>query len=599
MRALIGATDRRSPSFTVICLITSIFFNRYTIFLFGIYLYATVIALLGGLGGVVALTKTPSLMVVSFRDGTGLKLIPEYWELVLLFYLYCYGNLILRPSKMRPWLAALPIFLVYLIQDIYYLAYSSVFRLSGLAEAPELLKLLPWPYLLVLAGVFTLLLGYYLVSIQYQRYVVLLVGAVPFMLLTGAVYFFPTQYTALYQRVGQTIEFWSDDISAMNNGRLMMLFYREAERRLVVAQTRMFRNREAYEQEAQQLAKWIEAHGNRRDVHLVVMESFFDPTLLKKANLTKNPFHPDFQRLFGNKMGFSLSPVFGGKTAQAEFEALCGVHAFGEMTGVEFNSFTGSPANCLPGVLGQAGYDSIASNAYKPSFFNALKAYKGIGFSEMYFPQEFDGTAKSYLRKGDTSGEMEYMFDGNLFTQNLEFITPLLKAPGHRPLFNYVLTIYGHMPHLINKEKRPLVLKMQSPCKDQFLEWSANQIYYRSQAVADYVNNLMSIDPESLIILVSDHLPPGQYGMASYQKLQYLDGSEKSMHMNRILIVEAGKVKTLATIHHYDIPALIINSITDGAYCRENKCDFTAKGSREDRLGLHDAYMRVMAHASE
>ena len=298
-------------------------------------------------------------------------------------------------------------------------------------------------------------------------------------------------------------------------------------------------------------------------------------------------------------MGFSLSPVFGGKTAQAEFEALCGVHAFGEMTGVEFNSFTGSPANCLPGVLGQAGYESIASNAYKPSFFNALKAYKGIGFSEMYFPQEFDGTAKSYLRKGDTSGEMEYMFDGNLFTQNLEFITPLLKAPGHRPLFNYVLTIYGHMPHLINKEKRPLVLKMQSPFKDQFLEWSANQIYYRSQAVADYVNNLMSIDPESLIILVSDHLPPGQYGMASYQKLQYLDGSEKSMHMNRILIVEAGKVKTLTTIHHYDIPALIINSITDGAYCREIKCDFTAKGSREDRLGLHDAYMRVMAHASE
>jgi hypothetical protein len=34
--------------------------------------------------------------------------------------------------------------------------------------------------------------------------------------------------------------------------------------------------------------------------------------------------HPDFERLFGKKIGFSVSPVFGGKTSQAEFEVLCG-----------------------------------------------------------------------------------------------------------------------------------------------------------------------------------------------------------------------------------------------------------------------------------
>jgi hypothetical protein len=60
----------------------------------------------------------------------------------------------------------------------------------------------------------------------------------------------------------------------------------------------------------------------------------------------------------------------------------------------------------------------------------------------------------------------------------------------------------------------------------------------------------VGLDPDSLIILVSDHLPPGQYGRKSYQKLNYLDARQESMLMNRILIIEAGKVKKLATIHH-------------------------------------------------
>jgi phosphoglycerol transferase MdoB-like AlkP superfamily enzyme len=298
-------------------------------------------------------------------------------------------------------------------------------------------------------------------------------------------------------------------------------------------------------------------------------------------------------------MGFSISPVFGGKTAQAEFEVLCGVPAFGEMTGVEFNNFTGAPAHCLPGILEKAGYQTMASNAYDPSFFNAPSAYKGLGFGAMYFPKEYSAANGTYLSRGDTAQEMGYMFDRPFFEQNLAYITPLLKTPDRKPMLNYLLTVYGHFPHLMNKEKRPLVLKMRSKFKDQFLEWAANQLYYRSQAVAEYVNRLVEVDPDSLIILVSDHLPPGQYGRKSYQKLRYIDASEESMLMNRIMIIEAGKVKKLVTIHHYDVPALIMNSITDGAYCQEHSCGFTRNKLLDDRMDRYGDYLRVMAHASE
>jgi len=100
------------------------------------------------------------------------------------------------------------------------------------------------------------------------------------------------------------------------------------------------------------------------------MESFVDPTLFKGAIYTRDPVHPDFRRLFGDRMGFSVSPVFGGKTSQAEFEVLCGVPAFQELAGVEFNSFTGVPAYCLPGTLQLAGYRTVATNSFKPDRFS-------------------------------------------------------------------------------------------------------------------------------------------------------------------------------------------------------------------------------------
>lgn len=572
----------------VVSRIYYLLFNRYTVFLLGVYAYSLLFNILKGMGGVLLIVGNGELILRK-----------EYFELTLLFYLYCYFNLILRPSRWQALLAAVPLFLTYLGQDIYYLMYSSVFRIAELASISELFHVLSLKALALLVVTVAAPLGYFLWSINYRKFVALVAGILPLLLLIGAAELYPESYAATFSKVGGEIINWSDPLSVANNGRFMMLLYREAERRLAKTRTTMFRDRPQYEQKAQQLAGWIRTNSNKRNVHLVVMESFLDPTLFEGAKYTKDPMHPSFKKLFGNKMGFSVSPVVGGRTSQAEFEALCGVPAFEELVGVEFNSFTGSPAYCLPGTLELAGYRTMATNSYNPSFFNAPSAYKGIGFGKVYFPKEFVGEGNSYLTTGDTANEMGFMFDKELFTQNLAFITPLLQENDGLPLFNYVLTIYGHVPHLIDVTKRPLVLKMLSSFKDAQLERAANQFFYRTEAVADYVNRLLELDPKSLIIMVSDHLPPGQYGKSSFEKLRYLSNKEGSLHMNRILIIEDGKVKKYATIHHYDIPAIILNYISKGAYCREHTCGFAENKFLDDRIGRHDDYMRVMAHASE
>ena len=567
---------------------SSLLLNRYTVFLLALYAFSLAVNLLGGLGGVVLITEEKQLVFEK-----------EYCELTLLLYLYCYFNMILRPSRWQAWLAAVPLLLTYLAQDMYYLMYSSVFRIVELTSLPELFTILSSKIIVVLAVTVAVPLGYFLWSINYRKGLAILTGLLPLLVLIGTAELYPAVFTASFEKAGGNIIPWDDGSSVEINGRFMMLLYREAERNISKAKTEKFRDRPHYEQKAQQLAVWIRTNSTKRNIHLVVMESFIDPTLFQGANYTRDPVHPSFKKLFGNKMGLSVSPVVGGRTAQAEFEVLCGVPAFEELVGVEFNSFTGTPAYCLPGTLALAGYRTLASNAYNPSFFNTPNAYKGIGFGKVYFPKEYVGEGNTYVTTGDTSKEDGFMFDGDLFAQNIAFVTPFLQDKDGPPLFNYLLTIYGHVPHILDENKRPLVLKMSSSFKDAQLERSANQYFYRSKAVADYVGHLLELDAKSLIIVVSDHVPPGQFGKTSYEKLLYLNNKIDSIHMNRILIIEGGKVKKYPTIHHYDVPAVILNAITEGAYCRTHSCGFMANKLLDDRQERHDDYMRLMAHASE
>jgi phosphoglycerol transferase MdoB-like AlkP superfamily enzyme len=558
--------------------LVSVLCNRYVAFLLVLFCYTLLIEHLGGLKG-------------------GLVFARQYLEIGQLLYLYWYLNVIVRPSRWQPFLAATPIFLAYIGQDIYFLLLAKVFRFIELTEVAELFNVTSRPFqvLIILAALIPL--SGFLASINYRRWAVIVFGCLPLAALVGLVEFFPQTALSAFKEVGRPVINWSDTIPVEKNGRLAMLWYREAERQIAFAKTDSFRDRPAYEKEAGQRADWLREKGSKRNVHVVVMESFVDPTLFRGAVYTMSPVHPDFERLFGKKVGLSVSPVFGGKTSQAEFEILCGVPAFQDLTGVEFNSFSGVPAYCLPGILKMAGYRTIASNSFKPTFFNAISAYEGIGFGEMYFPKEFNGEAETYLSTGDTTGEL-YMFDGVLFDQNLQFIKKVMAETDAPPIFNYVLTMYGHLPHVLNKQKRPNRLKLVSRFRDPQLERVANQFFYRSGAVADYVKNLLEIDRNSLIILVSDHLPPLQ-GLTTYHKLRYLDNREGSLHLNRILIVEDGKVKKYATIHHYDIPKMILNYLTAGEYCRQNSCGFAENRFLSDREGLYDQYMRLMAHAIE
>jgi len=569
---------------SVIRWIAAFFLNRYILFILFFCLYSYIFVAVGGIV-------------------TAEQLLRQYLELPLLLYLFWYLNVLLKPSRLQALTAAAPLFLAYLGQDICFLLLGRVFRLGDLAEVPELVSVMSPFYLILSGGALLGCLLLLLFSLSLKRWKAIILGALPLIALITVISIFPQSFINAFQRYGREIVNWSDAEPVINNGRFAMLAYREAQRRLAHGKTDAFYDRAAYDQEALALAGWLKEHGNGRNVHLIVMESFVDPILFAAATYSQSPVSPDYKKMFAGRMGYSISPVFGGRTSQAEFEALCGVPAYEEMGGVEFNSFSGSAAWCLPGILRAAGYRASASNAFKPNFFNAVNAYQGAGFGEQHYPREYAPASDTYLSIGDIKNEM-YMSDGDLFAQNREFVRQALAEEDHPPLFNYLLTIYGHEPYLLDKQKRPDVLKMTSKYRDGNLERVANQFWYRSQAVAEHVRELTKIDPDSLIIIVSDHVP-ALAGLLTYRRLRYMNNGEDSRFINRILVIDRGQARKYQTIHHYNIPQLILDALTDGEFSRARHEAFTNADFKAGAVGQQTGqraeqyrrYMRLMAHA--
>jgi phosphoglycerol transferase MdoB-like AlkP superfamily enzyme len=538
-----------------------------------------------------------SLLMAS-RGGFATDHLHEQWiEVILVLYLYTLTYAILKPVRQRALLATIPIFLFYLLHDLFYLVYGKVFRFINFAEVPELLQILPWPMVLLLIVIFVSPMLWILMVVDYQRPLRILVAILPLASVITLIQASPTAFADNFKSIAHEIVKYSDGKSVENNGRLAMLVYREAQRAAMLDKIEPFRHRSEYEQGIEARIKNIETSLNPRNVHLIVLESFLDPRLFDGLKFSRSPAHPEFEKYFSDKLGLSISPVFGGATAQAEFEILCGVPAFEMLSSVEFNAFTGSPAWCLPGLLNELQYRTTASNAYKPNFFNAIPGYKGIGFTELHFPTEFYAASESYMQFGDPGVE-DYLFDGDLFEQNFAFVQQHLRTHKDKPLFNYIMTIYGHTPHVLDPKKHPEIIQTFSEYSDDHLQRVTNQFYYRTQAIANYVNKLITLDKNSLIILVSDHVPPLRNGPNTFNTLHYANSRENAMYYNRIAVVENGKVVRYSPIHHYELPDIVLNYLTGGNHCRQQNCAHLGQptASREERL---DAYMALMAHASE
>jgi phosphoglycerol transferase MdoB-like AlkP superfamily enzyme len=512
----------------------------------------------------------------------------EIFWVTIIYYGFFF---ILKDNRYRYGLSLLPVILLYLFYDYYFVVFGKAFKFCDISEMPEVIDVLPfWQ----VAGYISVLLGLiFLLAINcvklWIRYIFPLFVVITITLILA---FTPTLYLSLFKTLatwGATP--WSDKHTAQNGYITTLLYFEAMMGNSKAMADEMYNDGIAYETSQKQLTQFLAEKSNARNIHVVILESFFNPGLFTKISYNGPTYDEKFSSLVGNRESAVISPVFGGRTAQAEFEVLCGVPALHKYSSIEFNSFTGEPVFCIPTLLKAAGYRVVATNAYKPFFFNATHAYKGIGFDEAYFPRQYAEKRKTYLSLVDESSQ--YIFDGDLLEQNLQFVKQHIGLKNQQPLFNYVLGVYGHMPFDIDKKRHPLKLKAQTLNKTLADEYqrAINQIFYRSQALAHYLSQLMELDPQSLIIVMGDHVPILLGSSKFYQQMGYRNNTQDSVMKPSAFYIENGQFVKKEDLHQYDMGDVIFNYITSKHYCQTYPCQ---KRSQET---LTYEYNMIMAGA--
>lgn len=510
------------------------------------------------------------------------------FEMPYLLVAYAALLYLMRPTPWRIAVAAMPIIVLYLTIDLHYVYMHSIFKLDELLLLPEGLNVSPvWARL----GAWIAFVGWLLIFARLvkRRFKELLV---PLLLLTIAAvppvtaYTLPRQFLQVARSMGFQIIPWSDRFTSAVMGRTTALFLFAATKRKALDD---LARQPIVADPNRNPALLINTLQNFRNIHILVLESFLDPRRFSAVDFQTPPDPPQFDALRSH-LHISRSPVFGGGTAQVEFELLCGVPALELYSPAEFNMFTGATSPCLPNLLDAAGYRTVASQSYKPTFFNSEKAYQTMGFQEINFPSVYAEKRKTYLQY-DISDS--YIFDGDLLSQNLLYVKKLL-AEG-KPFLNYVLGIYGHLPHITDTDRFPPKVEMLGVKPGSQAYLAIQQHYYRAEAVADYITRLRQLDPDSLILVTSDHLPPLDAGPLTYRTLGYLpdDGGE---FRKNIWFYYGPQPKEIAwPDKDYQFMDFLLDTLTDGRICRQMVCK-----NREDMTParLTESYNHIIGLGS-
>ncbi len=448
----------------------------------------------------------------------------------------------IRSALIREGLPPFAFFLIYVLFDVVYARLHRAPDLSDLQQVPRIFEFSPSTgFLLLIIFAAIPAIPAFLVFYASRQSAICCIGwklAARVAALSGLLLLLASPALALIQKHTFVDRPWSQERTIRYNGRISYFLFHQQEKRMhesIIETSGSTRG--------DSIQKLFPGSIHRqRNLHIIVLESFLDPRRFHGIEFSRNPISDELLPYLNNDQ-FSLarSPVFGGGTAQAEFEILTGIPALRKFATPDFNVLRGGDVGAFVSHLDVSGYQSMATIASGREYYNSVAAYRSMGLESVEFPDDRGGLESA---PGD-----HYIFDGDLFTHHLTKLERMRDSK-QEPVITYMLGMYGHVPFHRNSAKRPDRIELSEGSEE--MTRMTNQFFYRSQALGIFLNKLLDVDPDCLICIVSDHLPSVD------DKL--LDPPDD--RLNSVLLLDQGNFVEISRLAYYEIPWVLWDRLT-------------------------------------
>ncbi|MEW9699184.1 LTA synthase family protein [Paenibacillus sp. SI8] len=249
------------------------------------------------------------------------------------------------------------------------------------------------------------------------------------------------------------------------------------------------------------------------NVIVVLSESFWDPTVIKGVEFSRDPI-PFFHKLQASgTSGWMLSPQYGGGTANVEFEVLTGNSMrFLPQGSIAYNQYITNEVDSLASIYARQGYTSTAISPFHNWYFNSNKIYEDFGFSK-YIPIEYF--------KPNYSGP--YIADSEV-AANIIHATNQSQGPD----FIFANTMENHFHYYPGKfPKNTIDVKGDiAPSSQGMLETLAQGISGADNMLKELVEHYEKSGEPTIIAFWGDHLPSLGDDYATYVDTKYISGKD-------------------------------------------------------------------------
>lgn len=282
---------------------------------------------------------------------------------------------------------------------------------------------------------------------------------------------------------------------------------------------------EGYSLEALEEAYAEESTGGAREdlpnIIVIMNESFVDFEVLGSEIRTNREVTPFLDSLRENVIrGYALTPVFGGGTANAEFEFLTGFSTSNLPEGsTAYQQYIKSQTFSLVQLLDSLGYKTLATHPYLSTSWSRTTAYPNLGFSEMTFAESYP--YEDVIR--------EFVSDREMYG----YVLDRLYAQEDSPLFLFGITMQNHGDYNYEGENYEKTIslegyEMEHPMTEQYL----TLIHESDKAVEYLLTELENYPEDTIVLFFGDHFPKveedffmevhgGRFESLSEQLLQY------------------------------------------------------------------------------
>lgn len=248
----------------------------------------------------------------------------------------------------------------------------------------------------------------------------------------------------------------------------------------------------------------VDPDGTVRPVNVIVImnEAFSDFSVLPEVETNRDTM-PFIRSLTENTIkGYAYSSVFGGTTANSEYEFLTGnTTAYLPAGTVPYQMYVSDGDPTLVGQMKALGYHTIAAHPYRSSGWNRPSVYKNYGFDEVYFESDFQN--RTYMRGDEKSGYVTDQCDYENLIRMYE------EKEAGESLFLFNVTMQNHSGYQMSWDNLPREVWLTGSLEGRFQ--TVNQylsLVYQSDLAFEYLIDYFSqVEEPTMILLFGDHQP--------------------------------------------------------------------------------------------